>query len=253
MATWLDLDEELKAWETAGRTATLWWRDDDAAQATPALERLLELATRVGHPVHIAAVPAQLDADLARALDGLREVRVLQHGYAHVNYAAKGEDAAELGWHREKETLFQELAEGWSRLRDAGLPRLLPVLVPPWNRIAAELLAHLPGLGYRMVSTFKARSAREAASGLLQVNAHCDPIRWRQDARFCGTESALEAIVRHLAARRSGAADAEEPTGLLTHHLQTDAPGWAFLEELMDRTAARRCARWIGLESLMGA
>lgn len=252
MATWLDLEAELDAWETAGRTATFWWRDDDAARATPALERLVKLATKVGHPVHIAAVPAQLDADLAGALDGLPDIRVAQHGYAHVNYAAKGEGAAELGWHRERETLCRELAEGWRRLRDAGLPNLLPVLVPPWNRIAAAHLAHLPPLGYRIVSTFHARNAREPASGLQQVNAHCDPIRWREGARFRGTESALAAIVRHLAARRSGAADAEEPTGLLTHHLQTDAPAWAFLEELMDRTAARRGARWIGLESLMG-
>ena len=253
MATWLDLDEELKAWETVGRTATLWWRDDDAAQATPALERLLGLAIRVGQPVHVAAVPAQLDADFARAMVGFREVRVLQHGYAHVNHAAKGEGAAEFGWHRELETQCQELAEGWRRLREFGMPHLLPVLVPPWNRIAAKLLGHLPRLGYKMVSTFAARSSGQATSGLLQVNTHFDPIRWKQGPHFGGTEAALEAMVQHLAARRSGAVDAKEPTGLLTHHLQSDALCWAFLEELLDRTGERRCARWIGLDSLLGA
>lgn len=253
MATWLNLDEELKAWEKMGRTATLWWRDDDAAQATPALERLLGLAARTGQQIHIAAVPALLDAEFIRALGGSREVCVLQHGYAHVNYAEKGEGAAEIGGHREPETVCQELAEGWRRLRGAGLPHLLPVLVPPWNRIAAEHLVHLPRLGYRIVSTSAARSSREAAGGLLQVNIHCDPIRWKQGPRFRGTEAALGAIVNHLAARRSGAADAGEPTGILTHHLQTDALGWAFMEELLDRTAGRRRARWIRLDSLMGA
>ncbi len=253
MKTWLNLDAELKAWENAGRTATLWWRDDDAAEPTPALARLLALARRAGVAVHVAAVPAELDADFARALDGSREVRVLQHGYAHVNYAAKGEGAAELGWHREPATLCRELADGWRRLQAADLPHLLPVLVPPWNRIASELLAYLPRLGYRMVSTFAARGAPEAAGGLLQVNTHFDPIRWKQGPRFCGTEAVLEQMLRHLQARRLGAVDAEEPTGILTHHLQTDALGWAFLEELMDRTADRPGGRWIGLDSLISA
>jgi hypothetical protein len=29
---------ELEHWSRAGRDATLWWRDDDAVTATPALE-----------------------------------------------------------------------------------------------------------------------------------------------------------------------------------------------------------------------
>ena len=97
MATWQDLDRELEAWLAAGRTATLWWRDDDATQPTPALARLLALAARFGQPLHLAVIPAQLDAGVAGALAGRSEVRVLQHGYAHIDHiASAGQGAAEL-------------------------------------------------------------------------------------------------------------------------------------------------------------
>ncbi|MEK9660397.1 MAG: hypothetical protein VW644_01455, partial [Alphaproteobacteria bacterium] len=42
-APWDALAAELDVWAAAGRTATLWWRDDDADAASPALERLLAL------------------------------------------------------------------------------------------------------------------------------------------------------------------------------------------------------------------
>jgi hypothetical protein len=38
---WRRLEAELDRWGDAGRAATFWWRDDDASDATPALETLL--------------------------------------------------------------------------------------------------------------------------------------------------------------------------------------------------------------------
>ena len=55
---WRDLTWELDAWATAGQTATLWWRDDDATRPTPALARLRQLAQDNGIPVALAVVPA---------------------------------------------------------------------------------------------------------------------------------------------------------------------------------------------------
>ena len=40
---WAVLEAELDLWQAAGRTASFWWRDDDAVAATPALSRLLAL------------------------------------------------------------------------------------------------------------------------------------------------------------------------------------------------------------------
>jgi hypothetical protein len=54
------LTAELDLWSAAERPATLWWRDDDAAEVTPALERLLALADATGVPLALAVVPGRL-------------------------------------------------------------------------------------------------------------------------------------------------------------------------------------------------
>jgi hypothetical protein len=112
----------------------------------------------------------------------------------------------------------------------------LPVLAPPWNRIDNAVVAQLPGLGFGGISRYRARLKPEAAPGLLQVNTHVDIIDWAGRRGFRGMEAVLGDLCDHLAARRSGAVDAAEPTGLLTHHLDHDEACWAFLESLLETT-----------------
>ena len=63
---WDALEAELDLWQSAGRTATFWWRDDDAIAWTPALERLLELAEDT--PIAIAVIPGNAETGLAEPL-----------------------------------------------------------------------------------------------------------------------------------------------------------------------------------------
>ena len=65
----LALGPELHLWAKAGRTPVLWWRDDDAREPTPALERLLDLSRRHDAPLTVAAVagPSAANAS-ARAM-----------------------------------------------------------------------------------------------------------------------------------------------------------------------------------------
>ena len=44
--SWARLDAELDAWRRSGRQPSLWWRDDDVSEPTPALARLLDLAAQ---------------------------------------------------------------------------------------------------------------------------------------------------------------------------------------------------------------
>jgi hypothetical protein len=249
MASWSDLDGELERWSEGGLAATMWWRDDDAADLTPEIERLLALAAAYRIPLHLAAIPLDLTAALEAALEGVREARILQHGFAHVDHAPQGEGSWELGAHRPQSQVLDELALGSTRLRDAFGSRFLPVLVPPWTRIDSSLIRHLPDVGLQALSMEGARPQRFAAPGVMALNAHCDPIKWKGGARFTGTERALDEIVCHLAARRLGRADIAEPTGLCTHHLAHDGATWEFVEALIARTLAHACVRWIGLEA----
>ncbi len=241
---WRSLEEELDVWARAGRSATLWWRDDDASRPSEALERLLRLRSRYRVPIAIAVIPSHLDSRLARRLEPEEGVCVLQHGYAHRNHAGKAEKAIELGAHRPRERVTGELRAGFTHLASCFGPGFLPVMVPPWNRIAPGMLPALPALGLRGLSTFAPRAARNPAPGLRQVNCHVDLIDWRGGRT--GRDHAVLAheVAGHLRARREGRVDAEEPTGLLTHHLDHDESSWSFLEEFLDRVTAHPGVHW---------
>ncbi|MGF1640670.1 MAG: polysaccharide deacetylase family protein [Rhodospirillales bacterium] len=243
MAGWDDLDRELDVWRDQGRTATLWWRDDDATRVTPALERLLAISGATGTPVALAVIPRDADADLRDRLRRHPSAAVLQHGWSHENHAPDGCRQEEHGPHRPREVMLAELAEGWRRIGefDCGLP----VLVAPWNRIDEALLPALPGIGLTGVSTLGPRDAGEPVAGLRRTNVHVDIVDWDGSRGFVGEEAALDQFVRHLARRRRGEADADEPTGMMTHHLFHDEGCWWFIGALLARTARHPAVRWL--------
>ena len=249
-ADWSDLEGELDLWRQAGRCATLWWRDDDAVRPTPALDRLIALAD--GLPLALAVIPEPAVEALAQRLAACPAITVLQHGWRHVNHAPPDEKKAELGPHRPIDAMLDELAAGRRRLAALFGRRAIAVLTPPWNRMSAALVPRLRGAGYAGLSTAGARRQAEPSPGLRQVNTHADLIAWRS-GRFVGTAPALGLIVAHLAARRTGTADADEPTGLLTHHLVMDGEGEIFVARLVALTRAHAAARWLAASEAFAA
>jgi hypothetical protein len=239
---WSDLERELDLWRAAGRSATLWWRDDDAVRPSPALDRLLALAA--GLPLALAVIPEQATGALAERLANRPEMHVLQHGWRHANHAPPDEKKAELGAHRPALAMLDELAAGRQRLALLFGARARAVLTPPWNRMSAALVPLLYGAGYRGLSMAGARRTAEPSPGLIQVNTHVDLVAWRSGS-FIGTVPALGLVTAHLQARRTGAVDAGEPTGLLTHHLVMDDAGAAFIAQLVDVTRRHKAVRWL--------
>ena len=247
-APWTALRAELDRWAALDRRAGFWWRDDDAVAPGPALDRLLALAGRHGRWVALAVIPAKAEPALATRLDGTPAV-VIQHGWAHRSHAPAGEKAAELGDHRPAETVLAELAAGRERLQALFGDRFRPVLAPPWNRIGPRLRPRLGEAGLAVLSGF---GARDGLPGPMQVNTHADPIDWRGTRGFAGVDRTLAPILRHLADRRRGAADPEEPTGLLTHHLVHDEEGWIFLDGLLALLGRHPAAAWPEPDTLFG-
>jgi hypothetical protein len=241
---WQGLEHELDAWAAAGRRAGIWWRDDDAGAPCPALERLLALAAASRAPLALAAIPARAEPALAELLDrSAADAVVLQHGYAHSNHAAAGAKKCELVGPAVRPAILGELRQGRGRLHSIFGSRFRPVLVPPWNRIDAELTRQLPALGFAGLSTYKARAAAVPAAGLRQVNCHLDILQWRPQRCFLGAPAALALLTGHLAARRQGDADPDEPSGILSHHQVHDAAAWDFLAALLDRLARHPAVR----------
>lgn len=241
---WRALHEELECWRRAGRVPTLWWRDDDATRPHAALERLLGLSLRHQVPISVAVVPASMDCALVPVMRSCDGVQVLQHGYAHVDHAARDEPGAELGQHRPGTVVLAELEQGLRVLSSRFAEQFVPVLVPPWNRIDPRLVPELARLGFRGLSCYSPRERRTTAQGVVCSNCHVDPVNWRAGGVFRGTGKCLSAMVGHLRDRRLGRVDAEEPTGLLTHHLQHDEPLWAFLDEFFAHLG-RDAVHWL--------
>lgn len=252
MSDWPTLEREFDLWAVTGATPTLWWRDDDAVAATPALVALKSAAGAV--PLALAVIPA---ADspavegrappspegvaLAEAVAGWPGARVVVHGYGHRNHAGATMKKSEFPAGRDVAAMRDDLSRGLTRLGTLFGPRLLAVLVPPWNRIADALLPLLPGSGFRGLSRFSEPPyprPRIEVPGLREVNTHVDVVDWRGTWGFAGEAACLGRLAGHLAARRLGRA-ADLPTGILTHHLVHDAATWRFLANLQDWLARR--------------
>ncbi len=241
-AAWEDLAAEIGRWRDAGRIVEFWWRDDDATQPTEALVRLLSLAAQFKVPLALAVIPSQADPALFTLLP--LEADVLQHGADHVNRAAPGEKKSEYPASEAMEVALARLSGGRLRLSELAGARAPAVFAPPWNRIGAHLLPGLASCGFRGLSRYGARRNAIAAPGVAEINTHVDIIDWKGSRGFVGAEQALSQATRHLAARRQGGADADEPTGWLTHHACHDEQAWVFLAELFDRLRCEPGVRW---------
>lgn len=227
---WDRFADQLARRRDAGEAVRFWWRDDDAALPTPALERLLDLSKRFQAPVALAVVPQLAVPDLFERF-GNEEVTILQHGTDHRNRARPGEKKTEFPASEPDDAALERLSAARERLVSLAGARALPVLVPPWNRIRGSLSKRLPELGIVGISTYGARATQEEVRGLNRVNTHVDIVAWREGRRFIGEAEALAAAARRLAGG--------EPIGWLTHHAVHDAAAWDFLERLLGLESVR--------------
>jgi len=251
MNAWAKLAAELDQWATTGKIATLWWRDDDATQTGDALERLLSLGDGAV-PLTLAVIPKQAEAELAERVSSTLHVTVVQHGWRHRNHRPQGERSVEFGSGRSTDVMVDELGQGKARLQALFGTRFIPVFVPPWNRITLELAPFFPGLDMAGLSTFGPRKPVPDWP-VTVVNTHVDPILWRDRKRFIGDSNTLAGLVAHLAARRQGLVDKDEPTGLLTHHLVHGEDIWHFLSQLLAVTLRHPGARWLSTAEIFAS
>jgi hypothetical protein len=247
---WESLQNELDRWAESDNRATFWWRDDDAVEQTPQLHRLNHLSEQLELPVCIAVIPSLLQNSLPGYLRDRENIKVLQHGYSHSSYAAKGVKKIEIGGNRSTHEIQSELAAGCTQMHAEFGDHFLPVLVPPWNRIESRTYKALVKAGFSGISSMWARASAYPVAGLLQVNAHLDPVNWRTDRGFIGESRSIDCIRDHLYARRTGTTDIDEPTGILSHHLAQDESVWDFIARLMLALKKHPVVEWLDAGSI---
>jgi hypothetical protein len=177
-------------------------------------------------------------------LRGESRVEVLVHGLSHANHAPPARKKAEFGADRALSALEADAELALGTAVGAFGSRLLPVFVPPWNRIAAAFVSALPGLGYRGLSTLGNRARSEPVAALAQVNIHFDPIDWHGGRGLLDPERLIAQLATAIADRADRRTDADEPIGLLTHHLVHDEVTWGFCAELLERLSLHDNVRY---------
>lgn len=232
-AAWTALFAELDRWAEAGKRAELWLRDDDATVPSDQLDRLAALAERFDIPVLLASIPLLAQEALARRLETAPLLLPCQHGVWHRNHAPPGEKKSEFGLHRPLPDILAEIASGRERLSALFGGAVLPVFVPPWNRIHPDVAAELPRLGFTGLSCFR-NFALGPAGGPRLVNTDLDLIDWHH-GRVGRQPDDLVAEMTQLLTTRRGSAESSRPFGLLLHHHDHDSTTWAFLTNLLAR------------------
>ncbi len=243
---WSALEAELDRW--APGTAIFWWRDDDAADpAEPALARLLALRAQLGVPLGLAVIPAAAHDLLPAALAGLRpaDVAVLAHGWDHRNWAAPHEAKAELARGRDPEEVQRQLLRARERIEALFPDRALPVLVPPFNGLAAELIPAVRRAGFRYVSVDR----DFPGLGLASRNVHADVIDWTRMTAICPTVL-VRGVLAALRLRRVGLVARRMPVGVLTHHLAQDEATWEMTRTLLERLTRHAAVSFPPLEEI---
>lgn len=240
MTVWQPLRDELAQWRDAGRTASLWLRDDDAMEPTPALDRFADLVRGHNVPVALAIIPARTGPALADRLAGEVLIHPVIHGWSHANHAPASEKKQELGLHRPRDAVLGDLAKGLVRLRELYSDRLTPMLVPPWNRIDPSLLDDLPALGFTGLSAFGHKLGPQPR--LAVVNTHIDIVDSRAGNRCRDHGVLIAGLVQEL--RDARTAGGSGPVGVLSHHLVSDEDAFRFLADLFTVTARSGAVFW---------
>lgn len=243
---WQPVHDELARWRHAGLTPELWLRDDDAITPSPRLDRLISLTEEFRIPLALAIVPKLTGPELARHLESVPHVQPVIHGWAHANHAPRPAKKQELGAHRPRQTVLCDIAKGRERLAELYGERLVPMLVPPWNRIDPDLLDHLPELGFRSLSTFGHKL--ESHPGLAVVNTHIDFIDWHGGVVCIDHATLVAALAQELALARDRGGS--RPIGILSHHLDNDEMAYRFLRDLFT-AAPPELARWRAPDELI--
>ena len=247
-ATFDPVKAELELWRQTGATAQLWLRDDDAVEPTPLLEKLVASSGQHDIPLLLCLVPEPTGEALRDWLAPHQHVSVCVHGFAHRNHAPLGEKAQELGPHRPAHEVCAELSAAHKKLRALYDGQLSDILVPPWNRIAPDVVRELRNIGFSAISTFGKASEASVAPDLPQLNTHLDIIDWKGSRGGRDPNWLADELAKLLAEARL--ADGK-PIGVLTHHLVHDDLAWEFLEALFQETAEHPAVTWARADDLI--
>jgi predicted glycosyltransferase len=223
-----------QALDALDRPVDLFFRDDDAGWANERLFHLLDIFAGSAVPVDLAAIPFELNAQVAGELARRRAanpglLHVHQHGYKHINHEPAGKKC-EFGPARNYVEQRADLLKGQARLTGLLEFPLDPIFTPPWNRCTEVTARCLSDLGFGALS----RDTGAIALTDLRLLELPVAIDWFGHKGIPRGEWA-----NLLASRISG----EGPIGIMLHHALMDAQEREALGQLLVVLAGHRKVR----------
>ncbi len=140
------------------KSTTVFFRDDDVGQMTPALRDVMALLIAEGVPCSYQVVPAFLDREAAEALQAtkLRHpglVHLNQHGNRHEQVLGGERVYSEFAGGRPLAEQQREIEAGRRKLEDWLGPAFDPTLfTPPCHKYDDATILALEAAGFRMLS-----------------------------------------------------------------------------------------------------
>ncbi len=236
---------ELAIWSDSGHRVLVFLRDDDAVEITPGLMRLQNLCECRNIPSLLAIIPKFARSELGDFVNNHELITPAIHGYSHVNHAGENEKKAELGNHRSVYEVLGELQTGQAAMVDLFGERLSKILVPPWNRIDAQVASKIESIGFTGISGFGWKILNK---NVRWMNTHVDIIDWKQNKTAKALDDVLDDLVANLQTARQ---NVFAPIGILTHHLIHDELCWSVLEKLLDLLSSQQYIKWAKADDLI--
>jgi len=237
------LDPLRAALDARPTPVAFFFRDDDAGWDDPALEALLDVFEPHGMPLDVAAIPLATSPRTVELLTTRRErgrndLRVHQHGLAHVNHEPEGRKC-EFGASRSPEQQRDDIARGREVLREL-FGELPAVFTPPWNRCAPWTAEVLRDLGFTVLSR-DVSAGTAGVPGLLELPITVD---WFAKRRKAPVDRAGRGELLAEAAAGDG------PVGLMLHHEVMSPQDRADVGELLAVVRAHPAASAAHLDEL---
>ena len=116
----------------------LFIRDDDVWTLERSFVEFFELMFKLKIPVVYGVIPARLEKEAAIFLKKAKVkepnlLDIVQHGYAHQNYAPQGEKKYEFGENRTYEQQFSDIERGMKLMRQWFGPLMTEGFTPPYH------------------------------------------------------------------------------------------------------------------------
>ena len=249
---WIKLGESLRDASDGGRRIALFFRDDDAAEDTPLLRRLLSLFETREMAINFEVIPGLLTTECARLLGAAQSgqpklIEVNQHGWRHENHETTGRKC-EFGPARDYQQQLEDIRAGRARLEEMLGSAFYPVFTPPWNRYGAATCQALIDLGFHAISDIESSRAVKVNTALRRIPATLDIIDWRSSRDLKPVDLLLTELIRQIqkvgqVVQPEQAKTAKESAtiGILLHHRVMSEAAFSFIDRLLTELKGFEC------------